>query len=67
MQYIIILIIGQVVHNSDNYFGYWSHIRNYYYSCSGNEHSLGSCYSHYTSSYHCSSSSDAAGVRCVQG
>ena len=65
MQYIIIFIIGQVVHNSDNYFGYWSHIRNYYYSCSGNEHSLGSCSSHHT--YSCSPSSDAAGVRCVQG
>ena len=65
MQYIIIFIIGQVVYNSDNYFGYWSHIRNYYYSCSGNEHSLGSCSSHYAG--YCSPSSHAAGVRCVQG
>ena len=62
-----IFIIGEVVYDSDNYFGYWSDMRSYYYSCSGDEHSLESCYNSYTSSYHCYTSSDVAGVRCVQG
>ncbi len=54
--------IGSYVGNADHYFGYWSSIRNYYHSCSGNENSLSNCsYSHYS---HCHSS-NKAGVRCI--
>ena len=59
-----IFIIGEVLYDSDDYFGYWSYNRYYYYSCSGDEHSLESCTSYYYGD--CNSYYDAAGVRCVQ-
>ena len=60
-----LIFIGANVNNADGYFGYWSNIKHHYsYSCSGSESSLTSCSYLYTS-HHCYSSSDEAGVRCI--
>ena len=60
-----LIFTGANVNDADGYFGHWSNIRHYYHSCSGSQSSLTYCGYHHTSSSHCYSSSDEAGVRCV--
>ena len=57
------MVAELVRYDTDSYYGSWSYIRTYYYSCYGSEESLSSCnYNYYSSCY---TYNDQAGVQCT--